>query len=80
MWRGGTRLEEEDLEPRGFQAEVDLRLGAMRSLFERERERDHNHNLEIGMKEYVCMKYAWTCDALKINYIMGWNPIQTYST
>ena len=41
---------------------VDLRLVAIHSLSEREREREreieHNHNSELGMKEYVCMKYA----------------------
>ena len=71
-WRGGTGgLEEEDLEPRGFRAGVDLRLGAMRSLSEGERERKHITTKKREMKGYVCMKYAWTCDVQNITCIMG---------
>ena len=41
MKRGNRGLEEEDLEPKGFRAGVDLCLGAMRSLFKGEREREN---------------------------------------
>ena len=79
---GIERSVEEDPEPKGFWVGVDLCIGAIRSLSEREKEREketeHNHNPKTGMKEYVCMKYPWTCDVLKINCIMGWNLIQIY--
>ena len=55
---GGSK-EEDNPKRKGFQVEVNLRLGAMRSLSEKERERErkeHNHNLEqIDRKERVCM-------------------------
>ena len=45
--------EEDDQERKGFRVEVDLCIGAICSLFERERDREterekteHNHNLE----------------------------------
>ena len=38
MKRGMRGLEEEDPKPREFRARVDLRLGAIRSLSERERD------------------------------------------
>ena len=50
---------------------VDLRLGAMRSLSEREREREKerkhitNRTKRKEKREYVCMKYARTCDVQK---------------
>ena len=40
-------------------------------LRERERERKHNTNRTKRTKEYVCMKYAWTCDMLKIKLHCG---------
>ena len=54
MWRGGIGLEEEDPEPRGFQARVDLHaLGAMtRFIREREREREREH-ITTRNKEYL---------------------------
>ena len=53
---GGSK-EEDNPKRKGFQVEVNLSLGVMRSLSERERERkEHNHNLEqIDRKERVCM-------------------------
>ena len=52
---------------------VDLRLGALRSLSERERERERekerkhitNRTKRKEKREYVCMKYARTCDVQK---------------
>ena len=80
-WKGGTgRLEvEEDLEQKGFRVELDLRLGAMRSLWEREREREREKYNTVTKeyketKERVCMN-MWRA---KNNCIMGWSPIQTY--
>ena len=77
-WRKGVSKKEEDLEPRGFRAGVNLRLGAMRSLSEREREKERKHITNRSKKKekrgYVCMKYAWnmhehvTC---KNKYIIG---------
>ena len=87
-WRGGIRSEEEDLEPRGFPAKVDLRiLGAIRSLSERERERERERELNTittqkkrNTKERkdVCMKNVWKCDVQNLNCIIGKKPIQTY--
>ena len=76
-WKGGMGRSEdkEDLEQKGFWVRLDLRLGTMRNLFEREgmRERNRTQSQQSTKKEkkgYVCMKYAWTCDLLKI--IASW--------
>ena len=73
-WRGGMGRSEdkEDLEQKGFRVRLDLRLGTMHNLFEREREWEketkHNHNREQRKKRKGT--YAWTCDVLKI--IASW--------
>ena len=61
MWREGTRLEEEeeDPKPRGFWVGVYLCLGAMRSLSEKEKERENiiitrYRNERVRMHE-ICM-------------------------
>ena len=71
-WKGGKLVEEDDdLEQKGFRVGVDLCLGAMRSLSERERERERAQNYnpkQIDRKKKGT--YAWTCDVLKI--IASW--------
>ena len=53
----GVESEEDALERRGFRDGVDLRLGAMRRLSQRERERERER--EIERKEwYECMNNA----------------------
>ena len=75
-WREGMRgsEEEDDQEWKGFRVGVDLCLGAMCSLFEKERGRRQNtqsqESTKREKKRYIRMKYAWTCDVLKI--IASW--------
>ena len=87
-WREGIGFEEEDPEPKGFRAEVDLRaLGAMaQSIQERKRERErerenrthHNQKQRIEKKIYLCMKNAWTCDVQNLK--TSWVKTQSKST
>ena len=66
----GVGSEEDVPERRGFRDEVDLHLGAMRNLSEKEREGEKQKNTittkyQQEKKGYVCMKNAWTCDVQK---------------
>ena len=87
-WEGleSTREEEEEeaLERRGFRDGVDLCLGAIEQLIERERERERERTnrkiptqININKKCYVCIKNAWTCGMQKKKH-HGLSPIQSY--
>ena len=79
--------DEEALEWRGFQVEVDLRLGAIDTTnVNRKRGREwktirkvpSNSNItSILKREYICMGNAWICDMQKKLH-HGLSPIQTY--
>ena len=45
----GIESEEDALEQRGFQDGMDLRLSAMRRLFEREGERERETNIKVSI-------------------------------
>ena len=85
--RGAESKDEEASKWRGFQAGVDLHLGAIdMTNVNRKRGRTRktikkvrsNSNITIILKrEYVCVGNAWTCD-MQIKLHHGLSPIQTY--
>ena len=81
-WRRGVGRSEEDPKPRGFQARVDLRLGAMCSLSERKRKwqntitKEYKERKERVFMHEICMN-MWRA---KNNYIMGSTQSKPTST
>ena len=85
--RGAESEDEEASEWRGFQARVDLYLGAIDTTIlnkKRGRERktikkvpSKSNKTSIFKREYICMGNAWTCD-MQNQLHHGLSLIQTY--